>query len=215
MKADEKMQKQAMSEKLTDIYKNLDQEVSSLHAKWKIYHQLYLTSEQRIKFFGEIAPSFFGIIQHVLRDDIFLSICRLTDPLKIAGKENLTLARLLENLNPVDDLLFYQSVEASLKSIESSCRPFREWRKRRIAHSDLATALEYHPDPLPGISQKAIEDALQMIAALLNQVLGHYEYAETVYSEVFLQRDANDVVLLLEQAVAHHRQKFEDAIKRG
>ncbi len=207
--------KRPMPQGLANIYKNLDREVSSLHAKWKIFHQLYVTSEERVKFFSEIAPDFFGVIQHVLRDDIFLSISRLTDPLKSAGKENLTLVRLLENLNPIDDPQFYQNIEVSVKKIESYCQPFREWRKRRIAHSDLATVLEYHPDPLPGISGEMIEGALQRISALLNQILGHYESAETIYTEVILRGDANDVVFLLEQAVAHHKQKFEQATKRG
>lgn len=205
-------QKHHISDNLAKVYKSLQEEVARLHAKWIIFHQLYATSEDRVNFLNAKAPSFFIVVEYVLRDDIFLSMSRLTDPLKTSGKENLSLAQLVENLDD-SDLAFHESTSKAVEKIQEHCQPFREWRNRRIAHNDLPTSLEYHPEPLPGISRQMIEEALKMIRNLLNHIQRHFEDAETAYEHVSLQGDGDDLVFFLEQAEAYDKHELESWIK--
>jgi len=198
---------QSIPEDLGALYGTLEREVQWLHAKWKIFYQLFVVSEERVKFLGNKAPGFFGIIQEVLRDDIFMALSRLTDPPRTGNKENLSLERFVEQLKESEESDFYRGVSKQLNRIQSHCKPFRDWRNRKIAHRDLPTALEYHPDPLPGINREMIEDALRMIAGLLNRVLKHFEDAETAYEPVFLRGDGNTIVHYLRQAEKSLRSK--------
>lgn len=97
-------------------YDLLVQEISDINAKWKIYKQIFYSSEENIKLLNEFAPICFEYIQRVLIDDILLSICRLTDPPKRGRNGNLSLLRML-NLLKADAsihsnlILIYQAIE--------------------------------------------------------------------------------------------------------
>jgi hypothetical protein len=204
MSTDDIAKKREMPEGLAKIYEGIHQEASWLHAKWKIFRQLFGASEEQIDLLNRTAPGFFVIIEDVLLDEIVLSFGRLTDPLTTGQgprtRENLSLARLVESLKVTEPLEFCESIGASVSALHEHCKVFRDWRNRRIAHTDLPTALKYHPDPLPGISRKMIEDALQMISRLLNRVLGHFENVETGYDDVTIRGDGETIIFYLQQA---------------
>lgn len=84
--------------------------------------------------------------------------------------------------------MFVESVERNLKSLKDECQPFRDIRNRRIAHSDLGTALDYHPNPLPGVSRQMIETALGSFRILLNEIEKHFDDNETEYLDFGLAR---------------------------
>ena len=50
----------------------------------------------------------------------------------------------------------------------------RDWRNRRIAHSDLLLALERPTTPLADASRLKVKTALVSLTAVLNAVAGHY-----------------------------------------
>lgn len=202
--------KQPMPNDMKDAYERLHQEVSGLHAKWKIFRQLYSASEERIALLRDTTPGFFGLIQLVLLDDISLSISRLTDPLKSTGKDNLSLQRLVERIEAETDADFLVKTQKSIEGIQEHCSAFRVHRNRRIAHRDLKTVFGYHPEPLPNIEGKKIDDALKMIAAFMNEIQGRYEDAETAYDQVIIQGDGDDLVFFLSQAVEYNELKFKN-----
>lgn len=189
-----------MPDDVREVYEGLSQELAWLYAKWNVFYQLFAVSLERIAFLTDIAPSFFGMLQRVYIDDIVLSLGRLTDPPRTAGRENLSLPRLLEVLSSSPDSTFRAHIQSSIEQIQVHCEPFRKQRNRRIAHKDLPTALNIHPEPLPAINRKMIEDALRMAANLLNSVLGHFENSQTAYASVILRDDGDAIVSLLEQA---------------
>lgn len=192
--------KQSMPEDLVDLYETLKQEAIWLHAEWKILCQLFTVSKERVKFLDSKARSFFKVIQRVLRDDVFMSLSRLTDPPQTGKRKNLSLARLGKQLKESGESDFYKSVSESIDRIQDHCEPFRKWRNRVIAHKDLLTALKYHPEPLPGISRKMVEDALRMIREFLNHIQVHFEDSETLYEHVVLEGDGEAIVTYLQQA---------------
>jgi len=161
-----------MGEDLGKIFHALWQEVAWLFAKWGEYVELFGTKPSRIELVNKASPLFFGIVQDSLWEDVILSIARLTDPPKTAGKENLTIRRLPELVTSVDlktglDQLIQFSIQAT-----DFCR---DWRNRRIAHRDLQLAIESGITPLKKASRKRIKDALLSIVNVLNAVTLHYQ----------------------------------------
>jgi hypothetical protein len=206
--------KRIMQGDLADVYEGLYQEVSWLHAKWKIYQQVFGVSEEQIELLNRIAPAFFHIIQDVLQDEIALSLSRLTDPAQTgfgrAARDNLTLTRLIDTLRVTEPIDFCDSISASIAEIQAQCWPFRDLRNRTIAHADLSTALHYHPDPLPGISRKMIGDVLTLISNLLNRVLARFESAEVRYSDVVMQGAGDSVIYYLRRAEEYNKKSRGD-----
>ena len=115
-------------------------------------------------------------IQNVLWDDLLLRVCRLTDPPKSAGKHNLTVQRLPEFCKQHDAALSDQVqclVEAAVKKAEFA----RDWRNRRISHSDLATVVG-NAEPLAPASLQNVTSALDAVHAVLNTISNELLNAE-------------------------------------
>jgi AbiU2 len=160
-----------------EVFGALRDEVTFLHGVWDIYAQLYGT-EDAVAALNGTAPGAFSFLGYVLRHDLFMTICRITDPKQTGKKENLTLDRLLHVIThqPADPRLV-SKLEEQLKEINSACEPFRVRRNRTLGHLDLETALRTHPEPLPAIERVQIMNVLDRIARFMNEVLSHYTAA--------------------------------------
>jgi hypothetical protein len=190
-------------EGLNDIYESLWRELVWLHSQWQTFYQLYAVNKEQVQFLNDKAPAFFRTIQDSLVQAIFMSLSRLTDPLRTGKKENLSLMRLLEHIDPSQESEFRNNVTGQLNSILDHCAPFREWRNRGFAHNDLPTALKFHPDPLPEIGKEVVEEALRMMRNLMNSIQGHYENGETAYDNIIERGGAEDIVFYLQEAEKH------------
>jgi hypothetical protein len=76
---------------------------------------------------------------------------------------------------------FHDQVTAKLQALKVHCQPIVQWRNKRLGHKDLGTALRATPNPLPLISGSDIQEALEMLADILNDVLDHFEEAHVAY----------------------------------
>ena len=115
-------------------------------------------------------------IQNVLWDDLLLRVCRLTDPPKGAGKHNLTVTRLPAFCEQHGAGLYEQVqhlVHAAVKKAEFA----RDWRNRRISHSDLARVVG-KADPLAPASLQNVTSALDAVHAVLNTISNELLNAE-------------------------------------
>ena len=107
-------------------------------------------------------------IQNVLWDDLLLRVCRLTDPPKSAGKRNLTVTRLPAFCQQHGAALHAhvdRLVDTSVQAAEFA----RDWRNRRISHSDLAKAVGT-AKPLASASLDNVTNALDAVHAVLNAI---------------------------------------------
>jgi hypothetical protein len=57
----------------------LGRELSFLNTKWNDYKTLYCTDDDTVQLLNYAASFFFQILREVLRDDIILALCRITD----------------------------------------------------------------------------------------------------------------------------------------
>jgi len=178
--ADESKQEyvQLMGESLGKVFHALWQEVAWLYTKWGEYVALYGTKPGRIELMNKSAPRFFRIVQDSLWEETLMHIARLTDPPKTAGKENLSIQRILVE---VSDETLKQTLEEKIETAKSKSEFCRDWRNRRIAHLDLQLAIEDGINPLQPASREAVKEALSAIVDVLNTVTLHYNDSTTLF----------------------------------
>lgn len=162
---------QEMGEPLGSIFNALWQEVAWLHKVWSEYVELYATKESRVELLNKVAPSFFFIIQEGLWEQTLLHIARLTDPVKSAGKQNLTIQRLP---SLVSDVRAAANISSLVNQAVSDAEFCRDWRNRHLAHRDLDLALEKSATPLSTANRQMVMTVMASIAKVLNAVSIHY-----------------------------------------
>ena len=107
-------------------------------------------------------------IQYILWDDLLLRVCRLTDPPKSAGKQNLSITLLpdfCEDKEPALRDEVQRRVDTAVEKAEFA----RDWRNRRISHTDWARAMA-QSDPLATATLQQVTIALDAVHAVLNTI---------------------------------------------
>ena len=132
--------------------------------------RVLFTRDEDVSLLNALAGGGFGWdIQRVLWDDLLLRVCRLTDPAQSGGgKQNLTVRRLPAPCGQHDASLGRQ-VGALVDDAVEKARFARDWRNRRISHSDWATFIG-QADPLAPASLEHVSSALDAVHAILNTV---------------------------------------------
>jgi hypothetical protein len=179
-------------EPIRDVFEQLKNEITSLHARWKIYRQLFAHSDERIRLLNTCAPTFFFFIHGVLIDEIQLSLGKLTDPARTGRFDNLSLKQLQKQVDDLGD----QRLSTKLRDIllelcgdrnnpdtPGKCEAIKTRRDKRIAHLDLNSSIQLGGDPLPGISRQMIEDALGLVRKYMNTIEDHYCQSEYRYHD--------------------------------
>mgnify|MGYP000478989467 CR=1 FL=1 len=192
---------------LGPLYSSLYDEITWLHAKWQQYRQLYATPET-VKLLNQIAGFFFRVVQDVLWEDLLLHIARLIDqPKTKRAKENLTLLRLAPG---IDEPKLAREVRTLVKNVERESAFAVDWRMRRLAHRDLALALnERSAQPLPGVSRERMKRALSAITLVMNKIEGHFWNSEVAFDYIITQSDAETLTYYLRLAAKAHDQRLE------
>lgn len=191
-----------MGTDLGTLYYDLFSQVAWLHAKWEQYRELFDRGSERIDLLNKTAPLFFGLLQDTLFDDVLLHLARLTDPPQSGPKsrpqDNLTLLRLTDLVN---DRTLKTHVKTALKGVQKSCKFAREWRNKRLAHTDLLIYRNRQAKPLATASCKNVEAALTAMRELLNSIEGHYSDSEVAYDLESEPGGADFLVYYLEEGL--------------
>jgi hypothetical protein len=167
-----------MGEPLGELYSALWQEVAAIHETWGEYVILFGTKESRVTLMNKAAPRFTRLVQDTLWEHVLLHIARLTDPPQSMNRENLSIKALpplvsrAELQDPVAQLIARATSEADFA---------RDWRNRRLAHRDLALALERPAAPLKLGSRNSVKTVLATFVELLNLLNKHYFDATTIF----------------------------------
>jgi hypothetical protein len=102
-----------------------------------------------------------------------MHLCRLTDSPKSVGHETLTLMRLEA---VVQDPSPKATIKVKAEQIKTECSFAREWRGKRLAHTDLAAFRAGHAS-LPSVTMKQVDDALNLIRDLMRSIEELYGFA--------------------------------------
>jgi hypothetical protein len=191
--------KNMLPTELKPLYETLNKEVTYLHAKWKVYRQVYAGDEEEIDILNRTASFFFHVVHQALLEDTVLGISRLTDPPETFGYENRSLALFVNRVEKLDLDELHVGLAQDLEEINDLIEPFRVWRNKRIAHSDLTTALKLSDEPLPGISRASIEEALDAIRRFMNRANLKFFDSHTVYEHFQTATGGDRLLKLLER----------------
>jgi hypothetical protein len=189
-----------MTPELREVHEALWREVAWLHLKWSIIMQLHGTPDG-VALLNRSAPRYFAIGQMAWLQDIYLGFCRLTDPPRSLGKDNLCFERYLDLIDVASHAGLRQKVATLVVDLQSHCEFARDHRNRRIAHSDLLTKLGRHTQPLAQVTKAEIEGAFERCRTLINEVEFGYGQPSTLFGFDDVG-DGTDVLLLLRDAEA-------------
>lgn len=195
----------AMGVEVGKIYSKLWQEAAWIHEKWSQYVELFGTYPERVELLNRAAPSFFRTVQDSLVEDILLHLARLTDPPKSAGRSNLSLQRLSCALASAP---IAEQVEDLSSTAHRACEFARDWRNRRIAHQDLALAVDPDPEPLAPASRAAIKAAIAAVVELLNAVSLHYCDSTTMFEHRTGDTDAAGLLYIIRDGLRVKEERF-------
>lgn len=184
-----------MGSELGNLCHELDNELDSLQDRWNIFKELFQKGDERLYILNTVASNFFYIVQQLLYENAMLQLCRLTDPPETFGRENLSIMRLAELIS---DLTMREYVQDKATQLRKSCEFARDWRNRRLAHTDLST-LRGLASSLPGVTSSQIEEALNSLCSLLQSIEEHFGLPGSV--SLADPWGARSLVYYLEQAV--------------
>jgi len=114
-----------LHENVRDIFRDLCQDVAWLHSKWELYLDLFSTKEA-VDVLGALVAGTAKIVEEALRDDIIMSISRLSDP----ARNNLVIETLVEHFDQIDGFA------DRVTRFQDECEPIRKFRNKQVAHND-------------------------------------------------------------------------------
>jgi hypothetical protein len=167
-------------------------EVCELHFKWEFFSQLF-TEKQRFEILKSTAPSLFAYLQDLMLHDMILCIARLTDPLKSKGQANLSFDSILAEIG---DPSLRTEVSDIITKIKAKAVAIRDWRNKKLAHNDLAKAIEGKPLPLIYIAD--LSEVLKLTSQVLNIFYTRFQDPEVAYDQCITSGDGDSLMFYLE-----------------
>ena len=186
---------------ISSTWEFLNGEVIWLHGRWSVYQQLFGTSERRIGYLNQVAPTFFCTLQVVLLDEVQLTLSRLADPASSGRRTNLTLKSLAIEIQQIPEPALHADVIAALEAYRNKCERIIMRRNRRIAHYDRPTHVS--AGDLPGASREEIVDALDALRVCMRVVYQFYMNSYMAYEHFILNDDANAIVRAAAEALRY------------
>jgi len=204
--------KMPMPDDLQKDFQTLHNDFANLYVRWNMYREIFGTNERRTNLLNETAPSFFGTVQRVLLDDVLGGIARMTD--KSASQDNLTLRRLLEELDDNTHKALKDELLKRLSQVDSACADIRIIRHKRLAHRDYKHAVAPDENPLPGISRRTVGAAMSAIADFMNSFQFPFTETQIGYeNSIAGPGDATSLLSALRRAVEHRKMQIEGKVE--
>ncbi len=157
-----------MTQEVKDVFDELVAQVKYLRLRWKMYNQLYGTSEERVDLLNRAAPLFFEVVEQELRYSVILTLSQLTDDVGKGKNQCLSIKRLRNMMDesPRDSI----GIDDKINVVDGLIKPLRDHRNRRIAHNDWGK----RERELPDLCRADITNAIAKVQQLLEEVHGLY-----------------------------------------
>jgi hypothetical protein len=146
------------------------------HAEWTLQEFRDLFSDgERLAVLNGVAGPLMALLQDVLWENLLLQVARLTDPVRTAGHENLTLQQIPAFF--ADQPEKHRELSDHVHAAVGAATFARDWRNRRIGHRDLEHSLDRQARPLEKASLERVDAALAAVHRILDTIAG-YEHAQ-------------------------------------
>jgi hypothetical protein len=196
--------RQAMGQKLGELHYHLANELHDLWFFWKDLLELFGKDQQRVDVLNESAGAFFGRLEREMWLATFLHLARLTDREQVAGKDTLSVCALPSF---IDDEGFRREVEAAVEVAKERTKFARDWRNRRVAHTERPPLDDSPAKSLPTANRPLVEAALAALGNVLNLVETRFTGIPMGYgSGAESGRGVRHLVYYLEKGLASERE---------
>ena len=185
-----------MRDEMGTLYHSINNQFLWILSKWIEYKELFAAKESRIELLNNTAPSFFGMVQGILWENLLLGICKLTDPQKSAGKRNASINSL--NSYAVNEP-FKSSVLAKTKSLIEKSEFARDWRNRYISHEDFDLAVDQNAKPLSEATRENVERFIGQFQEYINLYENFYFNSTTAFGAFSSRKSAKSLLYILDE----------------
>lgn len=198
---------------LEEVLSRLFYDFTWLRAKYKIYRQLFLESQERIDFLLEQAYGVFIITEASLLNDIVVSISRMMESAgahKHDKRQVLCIEQLVNRLELAGRTDLARKTQKELGQLRKKIGPVWAIRNKLVAHKNLRTALQRDAKPIAQIPQRDVElilDGIEKVLTIVGDDLGQHYSPEYIQ----LQGDGHSLVRLLEEC-QERREKWLDSL---
>lgn len=200
-----------MGIELGTYFNALSNEVAWLYTKWSEYDELFGKKPPRVDLLNNAAPTFFYIVEKCLFDDILLHIARLTDPPKTGRKKRLSILSL-PNLISSDTLK--KEIEGLIETTIEKADFCRDWRNRRIAHTNLKLLLSEAAVPLKPASRKKVKAILESISSVMNVIAREFMDSTIIFDGLPKLKGAEALLYILDDGIKAEKRRRERIMAR-
>jgi hypothetical protein len=160
-----------MGEELGNIHYELYHQIVLLHIRWQEYRRLFADSSGTIDLLNATAPSFFYDLERIMWEDVILHLRRVAESPRMGKHEHLTIQRLP---SLVSDLAVQKSIQEFVDSAMAKTEFARDWRNRKLAHTELPPLPGQIAKPLAPASRQHVEEALAALRAVMSCLESNY-----------------------------------------
>lgn len=168
------------------------------------YFDLYERGNERLTLYEEIAGNFFIDLNRILIDYILLNICKITDPAKSFGKDNLTIEYILSKIDP--EITKELKLEELSNKIHEFTKQILPARNKLIVHTDKESAISN--EALGGFSEEDRIAFWENLQKFVNR-LSKYYFDGPCPLDAARLHGAEELVFALKKAV-HFDDMFID-----
>ena len=152
-------------------------------------YRVLFSDHDAVKLLNAAGGAFMADVQQILWRDLLLHVTRLTDPASMGRHERLSVKALPPFCERPELQVEYPElhtvVQALVDTAVAAAEAPRDWRNRRISHTDLDLAIDPDAESLAPTSLRQVQRALDAVHAVIATIVG----------EVLKHDTANDVVV--------------------
>jgi len=170
-----------MDTEIRTLFNCIHEEVVQLFYRWKIFRQLFDSGEENVSLLNQSGSNVFALLQGLIIENAFLTLCRLTDPEMTGSFENLSIRNILRKMAATLKDENRGDLSGKLARLEAATEKIRSHRNKRITHLDLKHAIK--AEPLPAVEYGDLEDALGILECIMRDLHRVLWNADTRYRE--------------------------------
>jgi len=176
--------------------------------EWRFYRSFYGTNPERVQLLNESSGIFFRTIETTLFEAVILGLCRLLDPIETGrgrgARANMTFRRLEKFIVPVERKDRWNEL---VESAENATEFARDWRNRKIAHSDYLVSSQL--ELLTEASRERVQISLEEIGEILSWIYREFLDSDLVLDVLLPLEDEKRVLEMLFDGIELEKEKEE------
>lgn len=180
----------------TKLVQNFQERVTWIRGLDRIMDELFQNPVAQ-GIMDKTAPQFMMKMNMIVLNSILGAMCRITEPAKSHGQQNLTIRTIVKRILWTDG----RAPQAEQIAQRCDCfhRLLKEGRNKLLAHNDLKTALDDKRFPLP---PRIAKDVIEQLECLIKLA---YEQDGRPWSSVVLMGDERCFIRALNDSLLYER----------